>query len=595
MNLGKGLFNMAHKQATRVEDSATNIKAIPQDSAVRCAIRETAETAVAAFPRDRAPDREQLEQAAERVLGELTLSREYLGFAMVAVDNAFWRDAFAGVPSHRRLLLLPTCLRNQTACQGGHESALFTCGACGGCVIRNMQQKAESLGYEVIVSEGTTAAVDRVMEGGRDAILGIACLDSLEKSFHRVMDLGIAHQSFPLLRDGCRDTEAEVDLVMEALTASAPPAAEGPRSYLPLLREARVLFEPATLDNMLMECLCRPLPVPGAAAPMTATDRIARQWLLDGGKRLRPFVTLAAYVVGRHGLEALKPSTAVGPLIPDSIRRIALAIEALHKASLVHDDIEDGDTLRYGRPTVHSQHGTAVAINVGDYLVGLGYRLIGAEAADLGSDSVADILRILAEAHLNLCCGQGTELLWHRENHDGLRPIHALQIGALKTAPAFFAALYAGLRASKRPFNVPLLRSFCTYVGEGFQVQNDLEDWDEDSSTSSESFGDVLAARPTILRAFALEAGANGELQSLTERLRFTADGDAAVRSGVVEEIRELYERVGAFAKARLLVEKLRSRALQAAAGLEDTDLEELCRFLVRNILHSAPPGSESR
>ena len=58
---------------------------------------------------------------------------------------------------------------------------------------------------------------------------------------------------------------------------------------------------------------------------------------------------------------------------------MALAIEALHKASLVHDDIEDDDEFRYGRPTLHRVHGVAQAVNVGDFLIGLGYRLIAGE------------------------------------------------------------------------------------------------------------------------------------------------------------------------------------------------------------------------
>ena len=61
---------------------------------------------------------------------------------------------------------------------------------------------------------------------------------------------------------------------------------------------------------------------------------------------------------------------------PRWIRRAALSIEAFHKASLVHDDIEDDDIFRYGRATLHRQYGVGTAINVGDYLIGLGYRLV---------------------------------------------------------------------------------------------------------------------------------------------------------------------------------------------------------------------------
>ena len=89
-----------------------------------------------------------------------------------------------------------------------------------------------------------------------------------------------------------------------------------------------------------------------------------------------------------------------------------MSIETFHKASLVHDDIEDDDAFRYGEETLHRKYGTPTAINVGDYLIGLGYRLVSREAKALGAETVADILDRLADAHLRLSEGQGAELLW---------------------------------------------------------------------------------------------------------------------------------------------------------------------------------------
>src|SRR5262249_37277846 len=146
-------------------------------------------------------------------------------------------------------------------------------------------------------------------------------------------------------------------------------------------------------------------------------------------KRSRPFITLAAY-------DALKgaPSTLAeaGLDLPDHVRRAALAIEAFHKASLVHDDIEDDDTFRYGRATFPRQYGVGTAINVGDYLIGLGYRLVSRERHTLGADTAADLLDKLAEAHLKLSEGQGAELLWRDAKDKTLTPLDALKIYALK-------------------------------------------------------------------------------------------------------------------------------------------------------------------
>ena len=106
-------------------------------------------------------------------------------------------------------------------------------------------------------------------------------------------------------------------------------------------------------------------------------------------------------------------------------RRRALSIETFHKASLVHDDIEDDDQYRYGDRTLHRKFGVATAINVGDYLIGLGYRLVSRERAALGAETVGEILDRLAEAHMKLTEGQGAELLWRDSHAKRLTPDEA--------------------------------------------------------------------------------------------------------------------------------------------------------------------------
>src|SRR6185295_13602189 len=96
--------------------------------------------------------------------------------------------------------------------------------------------------------------------------------------------------------------------------------------------------------------------------------------------------------------------------IPDGLRKVAVAVECFHKASLVHDDIEDNDAERYGEQTLHARHGVPIALNVGDLLIGEGYRLIACSGA--GSQEIAKMIRIAAEGQRELCLGQGAELAW---------------------------------------------------------------------------------------------------------------------------------------------------------------------------------------
>jgi geranylgeranyl pyrophosphate synthase len=560
---------------------AEGIKHVPQDDATRAAIRSMAVQLTADISRARPPLRGDLEQLGLSVLKRLDLPTRYLGFAMVAVSNEFWRPAFLAIPYHRRLFLLPHCLRSPAVCAGKYDSVGLHCVSCGSCEIHNLKQSAEQLGYTVVVAEGTSSALMKILDGEADAIFGVACLDSLEKSFHRVAELGVPHVALPLLKDGCVDTQAEIDQIQRMLAEETALCPTPPRSYLPLLRHTSQMFHQPLFAHLLS-------PYDGSAAnqqdpSLGSVHAIACDWLREGGKRLRPFVTIAAYAVARHGMSVVDRGNQQDFPIPPSIQRLALAIEALHKASLVHDDIEDHDEFRYGRPTLHCVHGVGQAINIGDYLIGLGYRLVAGEANALGADCISDILGRLSHAHLELCRGQGAELAWQKRPHDQLRPMDVLTIYALKTAPAFEVALYAGLRAAGVSFDAAALRRFSTFLGEGFQIRNDLDDWREDDRNKRKSGLDALAARPTILRVFAAEKDhtllrpRNGDEQSSTD--------------GVIERVRNLYNQSGAFAKAEQLLTKLRSRAIDAAGEFPGTDLQELMRFLVRIVL---PQSAES-
>jgi len=554
------------------DPDAIDIKQVPPESSLRLSIRRMAEGLDLALDRSLPLSREVVENHARLMLEQLNLSEQFLGYAMVAVNNVFWHHQFAAVPFNRRLLCLPKCLRHPTSCLGTFTQQRLECASCSACVMDELQRTAEALGYQTLIAEGTPDVVLKIMDDQVDAILGVACLDSLEKAFQHVADLGLPHQAVPLLNDGCRDTETDPGEVIRLLKVQAPSSPAGPLtlSYVPLLRETARGFTREAIARALEPLLPAAAPMPSDPDdPMTATDAILLDWLSTGGKRLRPFATAAAYAVGRHGTAMLKPTAHLAGAIPPHIRSLCLAIEALHKASLVHDDIEDDDSFRYGRPALHRQHGVGPALNVGDYLVGLGYRLVVEEADALGADVVTDILASLLSAHMELCRGQGAELMWRTTNKP-LRPIDALSIYAMKTAPAFEAALFAGLRAAGMACDRALLRRYATCLGEGYQVLNDLEDWKEERLNKVRPGQDALARRPTLLRAFAIEVGGGGKLEAMTE-IRDTAE--------YVNHVHALYSELGVFAKAERLVDKLTARAHALADETEEPSLGDLLRF----------------
>src|SRR5690606_383882 len=232
--------------------------------------------------------------------------------------------------------------------------------------------------------------------------------------------------------------------------------------------------------------------------------------------------------------------------VSDPVARVAMAIEAFHKASLVHDDIQDDDLYRYGRQTLHRTEGVGPAINIGDYLIGLGYRLVNSCRGELGTDVACDILDGMASAHIKLCDGQGAEMAWQHAPDWEITPLDALQIYALKTSPAFEAALFAGLRmAGQTSEDAELIPQFCRHLGVGFQVLNDLKDWQPDADNKLVAGQDALALRPTVLLAFALEGATAQQRQEIREI--YEAGGSDHAR---LSRLHRLFADAGAFEKA---------------------------------------------
>jgi geranylgeranyl pyrophosphate synthase len=562
-------------------EATQHLKQVPPDAETRAAIHQQAERVAADWDKSRAFTRAEIEARARALLERLQLPEAYFGWTMVVLASAFWHDQVAGVPYHRRLLLLPHCLRHATECPAAYSELGLACQDCGRCRLTELRGMGEQLGYRVMIAEGSPVVMQLILTGQADAIVGAACLDALEKTLDKILLAGIPCLATPLLKSGCRNTEVDEERLRAMIRTPYRPAGQWTQSYLHLLRGAAAMFEPRELRRLIGVAAAE-----GnghAAQPQDTTEAIALEFLAAGGKYFRPFISLAAYDALADGACTRADGPEQVAEFTDAVRRMALAIEVFHKASLVHDDIEDDDPFRYGRPTVHRNHGTAMAINVGDWLIGLGYRLVADQRGELGAAVVADVLAQLAHAHTRLCEGQGAELAWRNSTRSQLTPLEVLRIYALKTAPAFEAALYIGLRLASPADNYwPTLGRFARHLGVGYQILNDLDDWQATGQNKRQSGTDVLGRRPTILLAMALETLAGSDRQRL-ETLLSQPERDAAA----VAEVAELYRRADVFRAAEMLVAKHRQRATEAVAQLEPEPLRRLLQFLVDGILRA--------
>ncbi len=594
--------------------------------------------------------REELETESRTVLEQLSLPERYLGWTMVILTSEFWHDQIAAVPTNRRLLLLPHCLKHAEGCPADYDQYGLDCKRCGACCIADFRIRAEQLGYKVLVAEGSPIVLKIIVSGQVDAILGVACQNVLEKAFEKILLAGIPCMAVPLLSSDCRNTSVDEDWVQEMIEARQPIPAVQTHSFLPLLRAARGMFQPEQLQRLApriraphqhlqngkprqnepdpfnLETSRQPsdgIPQHDQQLldnPIAATESMAYDYLAKGGKYARPFITLAAYeaLAGNardNRISSINTGSPQLPQIPDAVCRVALSIETFHKASLVHDDIEDDDSYRYGEPTLHRAMGLPTAINVGDYLIGLGYRLVSRELASLGAEVAGEILDRLADAHLRLSEGQGAELLWRDAGNKQLSPLDAMKIYALKTAPAFEAALLCGLRcvAPLGALEQPL-KQLSRQLGIAFQILNDLKDWQGDQDNKLSAGLDTLGGRPTLLWALALESLGSKQREELLQiigqqtksrasksvppreyhkpsngQLRTeSANGDAHR----IARVRQLYQQAGAFEQACQLVEKYRQRAEAIADDIEPESLRRLLYYLIDTMLQSEDTSS---
>ena len=244
-----------------------------------------------------------------------------------------------------------------------------------------------------------------------------------------------------------------------------------------------------------------------------------RYAVLDGGKRLRPLLTLAA-------ARAVAGATDV----PAALRS-ACAVELIHAYSLVHDDMPcmDNDVLRRGKPTVHVAYGEAQALLAGDALQALAFELLTPDDGSVAPAVQARLCAALARAagHHGMAGGQAIDLahVGLAMTEAALRDMHRRKTGAMLEVSVHMGALSAGADGP----TLACLQRYAQAIGLAFQVVDDILDVTADSATLGKTAGkDQANDKPTFVSLLGL-AGAQAQAQALLQDA--LAALDAAVLS----------------------------------------------------------------
>ena len=570
------------KRRTRRRKTA-HLKDVPATKAQRESLRGVLTEIAGQLDRNLPPTKDELEAICRKVLTEQGLPEGFLGWTMVVLSSAFWAEQIKSTPPGRRLFLLPHCLKHAEGCPADYDEFGLACKTCGACSIADFRATAEEMGYKVLVAEGSPIVLKIIVSGHVDAIVGVACLNVLEKAIDKILLAGIPCMAVPLLSSDCRNTSVDEDWVDQMIRTPFEGTSQQTRSYLHLMRAANEMLEPTMLEKLVPRIRSDQSNNGSAENPIAMTESIAYDFLAAGGKHSRPFMTMAVYDAVTDAAATLADGEKIVAGFPDFVKRTAITIETFHKASLVHDDIEDNDAYRYGQETLHRQHGIATAINVGDYLVSLGYRIVAEDRQEMGAEAAADILAYRADCHGRLCEGQGAELIWRDARDKNLKPIDALKVYALKTSPAFEAAFYCGLRlAGPCDDYLAAVKSFSRNLGVAFQILNDIKDWERDAEKNDLVGMDLLGGRPTLLWALALESLNDADRAELENLASADCELPPAKR---IQRARHLYFEAKVFEKAFRLVDKHQQKAEEIADSVEPDELRRLLYYLVDTVL----------
>jgi geranylgeranyl diphosphate synthase type I len=290
---------------------------------------------------------------------------------------------------------------------------------------------------------------------------------------------------------------------------------------------------------------------------------ITRYALLPAGKMLRPIMAVyAAQAVGGRAADVLPA---------------ALAMEYLHVATLVHDDIIDADTMRRGRPTVAVAFGVPDAVVTGDHLIFRAFCGLVDEPSTAPPENIVAAVRALADAGRDLCRGQMLESQLVGDIDAGARwyaEMIRLKTGALFRAVCHIGALLGGAE----PEVAESLARYGAHVGMAFQIRDDVLSYvGTPEQTGKAATSDLNNGRPTLPILLAYDAATEAQRKDLVTVLhnRGAGDGDTPWVIALIDEL-------GAVAGARAQMTALAQQAEAELAVLAPSESVDVLTAIAR-------------
>ncbi|MDK2799223.1 MAG: hypothetical protein PWP27_1614 [Clostridiales bacterium] len=283
------------------------------------------------------------------------------------------------------------------------------------------------------------------------------------------------------------------------------------------------------------------------------TDQLVR----SGGKRLRPLLTVLSAMVGEYDRKKIVP--------------LAAAIEILHMATLIHDDIIDNAHLRRNSPTVQSKWGKDIAVFTGDYLFCKAFLLVS-EFKDIeNTKKLARAIRVVCEGEIQQ---------YHHRYRTDISTIGYLKRIAAKTAILFSVSCYVGAcegNCSKSMKNA--LANFGMNMGMAFQITDDILDFTGEKALAGKPVSsDFIQGIYTLPIIYALRSKDYGErMKAYLSKTQYTHDDIAQILKFAFDS--------GGVAYARTLAEKYLAKAQRNLNALPEGPSREIMQDILDKLI----------
>jgi octaprenyl-diphosphate synthase len=295
------------------------------------------------------------------------------------------------------------------------------------------------------------------------------------------------------------------------------------------------------------------------SSPVSMIPNVATYLIDAGGKRIRPLITLAA-------------ASLFGP-VNDAARRLAAAVEFIHTATLLHDDVVDGSDLRRGKAAANAVWGNSASVLVGDFLFSRAFALM-VEAGDMATlDVLSRTSGVIAEGEvMQLAAVNDVDVPLERY----------LQIIEAKTAALFSAAARVGaMAAGQSGAQADALAGFGRALGMAFQLIDDALDYGGATSSLGKNIGDDFREGKLTLPVVLAREQANAQEEAFWRRVM----GGGVQQAGDFEQALALFQLHGAMARtlatAREYADRARDSLQHAPPGPVRSALADLAEFVL--------------